>query len=201
MVLPSVRIQLLLPLLAGVVLHACSSRDYCSVSPAPCDSLPLDTVGLRDGDLVFREGPSPESRSVILASGAQYSHVGILARDEVGGHWTVVHAVPSEEKPELVKQEPLAIFLRTDRALSACTQRICCSDSLARAAARYAIRQVGVPFDHDYSLSDTTRFYCTELVWQSYLHQGLDISQGRRHRVGILGFDDDYIYPVDLLTE
>lgn len=162
-------------------------------------SLPLDTCGLRTGDVILREGPSLESHSVMMASGAQYSHVGILVFDDASGAWTVVHAVPGEESPEVVKQEPVGEFLRRDRALSACTARMACSDATALAAARYALSKVGTPFDNAYTLADTTRLYCTELVWQAYLHQNIDVSHGRRHRVGMIGFGEDYIYPSDFL--
>lgn len=181
-------------LLAGVLLCACSSRENAFSGT----SLSVDTTGWRNGDLIFREGPSPESQAVKLASDAQFSHVGILVYDEVHQLWTVVHAVPSEEDPELVKREPLSEFLRSDRAKSACSHRVDCSNAVADAAARYACHKIGTPFDNEYSLSDTTRLYCTELVWQAYLHQGLDISHGR-HSVTFFGFDDEYIYPADLL--
>lgn len=182
-------------LLAGAVLSACSGRE----NSFDGSSLAIDTTGFRNGDLILREGPSAESHAVKLASGAQYSHVGILVRDEGQREWDVVHAVPSEEDPERVKREPLTVFLRTDRALSACSHRVDCPDEVAEAAARYACSKIGTPFDNDYSLSDTTQLYCTELVWQAYRHQGIDVSGGRRHSVGIWGFDNDYIFPVDLL--
>lgn len=189
--------QRIAPLLAaGLMCCACSSKG----DEASGKSLCIDTCRLRNGDLIFREGPSPESRAVKLASGAQFSHVGLLCRDERSRMWTVVHAVPAEDDPELVKQEPLALFLRCDRALSACTYRIGCPDSVADAAVRYALCKVGTPFDNDYSLADTTRLYCTELVWQAYRHQGIDISRGQRHSVGAPGFTDSYIFPVDFIV-
>lgn len=183
-------------LAAGVLLVSCAGRGGEDVG----GSLTVDTSRLRTGDLIFREGPSPESHAVKLASGAQYSHVGLLCRDTLSQMWTVVHAVPDEDEPELVKQEPLALFLRSDRAVSACTIRISCPDSVADAAACYALGKVGTPFDTDYSLADTTRLYCTELVWQAYRHQGLDISRGQRHSVGAPGFTDSYIFPVDFIV-
>jgi len=79
--------------------------------------------------------------------------------------------------------------------------RVDCPDSVAETATRYALQKVAerVEFDGDYLLSDTTRLYCTELVWQAYLHQGIDLSQKRRHDVPLLfSKDGECIFPIDI---
>ena len=163
----------------------------------------------RSGDLVLRCGYGTESRVVTAASGSAYSHIGILCRDclqrgSSTAQWMVIHAVPDEAEEgeaECVKCEPLSSFFASDRASCGAWMRVDCPDSIALAAARYARRKVEakVEFDRDYLLSDTTQLYCTELVYQAYLHQGLDITSGHRHQVPTLfSQDGECVFPNDI---
>lgn len=162
------------------------------------------TEDFREGDLVLRCGWGVESQAVTESSRSVYSHVGILHYDSVACQWRVLHAVPDEAErgePEYLKCEALTDFYAPERAKCGAWMRVGCPDSMAMAAASYALRKVNekVLFDNDYLLSDTTRLYCTELVWQAYLHQGLDISDGHRHDVPLLfSKDGECIFPVDI---
>ena len=158
----------------------------------------------REGDLVLRGGCGAESRVVMDASQSLYSHVGILHRDSSEGEWMVIHAVPGEAErgePEYVKCESLPSFYAAERAVSGAWMRVNCADSIAAAASRYALRKMReqVEFDNDYQLSDTMQLYCTELVWQAYLQQGIDVSDGHRHDVPTLvSKDGECIFPSDI---
>lgn len=161
-------------------LSACTARPR-SVEVVYRDAEPA----WREGDVVFRDGLGVESRAVVITSHGRYSHIGLLHRDSASGQWQVVHAVPCEDEPEYIKAEPVAVFFDSYRAQSGAWARIDCSDSVAAAAVRYALGKVEkhVLFDNDYLLDDTTRLYCTELVWRSFLSQGIDVSDGQRHGV------------------
>lgn len=139
------------------------------------DDLPLDS--LRDGDLVFRLGLSPESQAVLrLDSTGQYSHVGIVIFDN--GKWKVVHAVPGESDDGIdrVKIEPIDTFFLSTRAEHGAIMRLTgCDNISAGKAARKAARCVGIPFDNNYSWSDTTRLYCTQLIAVAYSSVGVNI--------------------------
>lgn len=161
-----------------------------------------DTTGLRDGDLLFRLGLGPESHLVTVASRGVYSHVGIAMKS--GGRWMAIHAVPGEMEdrrvPDTLKCEPLTDFFRPGRAVSGAVARIACPDSVARAAAAYALGKVRarVLFDHHYRMTDTTQLYCTELVYRAYLHQGIDLA-GHRNPVDSFPRNREwYIFPSDL---
>ena len=54
----------------------------------------------------------------------------------------------------------------------------------------------GLLFDHSYSLSDTDRMYCTELVCYLYQFIGVDLAEGRSHRFPML--KEPIVYPIDL---
>ncbi|MCQ2254186.1 MAG: hypothetical protein MJZ29_01695 [Bacteroidaceae bacterium] len=152
----------------------------------------VDTLSLRDGDLLFREGPSLDSRVVEAVSSGRYSHVGIVHKRN--GKWYIIHAVPGESDNGIdsVKMESISMFLQPDRCLGVGVKKIDCTDSVAKAAAEYAETKVGVRFDNSYKTDDSTRYYCTELIWQAYLHQKIDISKGRRH-------GSNHIYPNDIM--
>lgn len=158
----------------------------------------------RDGDLVLRCGFGVESQAIVRSSNSIYSHIGMLHYDEAGCRWMVIHAVPDEAEPgepEWLKCEPVADFYTATRAKCGAWVRPDCPDSVAAAAVHYALQKVAerVEFDNEYLLSDTTRFYCTELVWQAYLHQGVDLSDGHRHDVPLFfSKDGECIFPVDI---
>ena len=158
----------------------------------------------REGDLVLRCGYGAESRMVTEASQSIYSHIGILHYDTPSAQWQVIHAVPGEAEkgePEWLKAESISEFYASDRASCGAWMRVDCPDSIAASAARYALQKVKeqVEFDNDYLLSDTTQIYCTELVWQAYLHQGIDLSEGHRHEVPtVFSADGACIFPCDI---
>lgn len=162
----------------------------------------IDTTEWRSGDVIFRCGNGMESKVVVSYSGGTYSHVGLLY--EKDGRWYVLHAVPKENEkgaPEWLKCEDVVVFLSPDRAREAAWGRIRCSDSVAQSAAQYALQKVeqNLVFDNDYQLTDTLAYYCTELVWQSYLHYGVDIASLRgRIEVPVVSRDSICIFPNDI---
>ena len=155
----------------------------------------------REGDLVLRGGESVESYVVMRKSNSIYSHIGILHYDSLLGEWQVVHAVPKEEEIFYLKTEPLSIFFSPERAQCGAWLRVNCSDSIARGATRYALGKVAarVRFDSQYLLGDTTRLYCTELVWRAYGKYGIDVSGGNRHPVPeVFSQEGECIFPSDV---
>ena len=154
----------------------------------------------REGDLALRCGWSKESRAIVARGESSYSHIGLLHYDPLAG-WTVVHAVPDEDDPELLKTEPVSVFWSKERAQLGGWIRVDCSDSVAAAAVQYALRKVAerVPFDNRFLLSDSTELYCTELVWRSYLMQGLDVSSGYRQRLpAFISREGEIMFPSDI---
>lgn len=175
----------------------------CRKTEMPTSS--VDCSDFRSGDIIFRCGRGLESKVVTAFSQGDYSHIGLLYEKE--GQWYVIHAVPGEApqgEPEYLKCEAIADFLHEDKSIREAWGRIDCSDELAQEAARYAMSQVEQKkcFDNDYSIDDTTRYYCSELVWQSYLRQGIDIAQKRTEHQAPVGLKTDVcIYPKDIETD
>jgi uncharacterized protein YycO len=158
---------------------------------------------LSEGDLVFRRGRGSKTRAVLAVDSAGlYSHVGIVCGTDSG--LVVVHAVPGEGAVrEVVKAERPGEFFSPHRAVSGAVCRLQSSEEIRSAAARYALdaQQAGLEFDHDYDLEDSTRLYCTELVWRAFGAAGVDLSGGRRSRVDMPGFEGDYIMPSDIYCD
>lgn len=167
----------------------------------PAEPVRVDTTLMRSGDLLFRMGLEGASRVVTAVGGGDFSHVGLAFR--LNGRWMVVHAVPNEAPPgeeDRVKCEPIDSFFAPERACRGALRRVRCADGTAERVARQAyglfLKRVG--FDHDYDLADTTRFYCTEMVWHLYRQEGIDLAEGRRHQLVIPGKTSEYIFPEDL---
>lgn len=167
----------------------------------PAEPVRVDTTLMRSGDLLFRMGLEGASRVVTVVGGGDFSHVGLAFR--LNGRWMVVHAVPNEAPPgeeDRVKCEPIDSFFAPERACRGALRRVLCPDEMAERVARQAyglfLKRVG--FDHDYDLDDTTRFYCTEMVWQLYRREGIDLAEDRRHQLVVPGKTSEYIFPEDL---
>ena len=181
-------------LFVGLVcsLGACSHKPQLDLS---------DEAEWREGDLALRLGWGMESRAVTANGRSAYSHIGLLHFDSVQAEWQVVHAVPGEGLPEYLKCEPVKAFFSPERASHGAWIRLKCNDSIARNAVQYALGKVAqkIEFDNDYLLEDTTQLYCTELVWQSFLHQGLDVTGGKRQFVpSIFSKEGKCIFPSDI---
>lgn len=160
----------------------------------------------RSGDLVFRRGRSVSSDLVLLCEDEPtYSHVGLLVRGPDGG-WLIVHAAPDEAdergRYDRVMAEPPADFWHPRRCRAGGVYRLPLSDGAAERLTAEAIRQAdeGRPFDHRFDERDTTAFYCTELIQFLFGKIGIDPSQGRRTRDGLIPFSPPLILPGHLLA-
>lgn len=183
-------------ILAGLVC-LCPS---CSRKSEDSLKVQYDTTGLRNGDLLFRNGHGYESRVVTDLSSGSFSHVGISYHD--GTRWCVIHAVPGESgegEKEYLKCEPIGEFFRPDRAKAGAFARVECSDSVADVAARHALQfvQRNVLFDSKYDLEDTSSLYCTELVRLVYSSCSIDLCEDRWHRAPLFA-NRPVIYPEDI---
>lgn len=176
------------------------------VSAEPASVFVWPDTLFQEGDLVFRRGRSVSSDLVLLCEKEPtYSHVGLLIRGN-DGSWLIVHAAPDEAdergRYDKVMAEPPADFFRPSRCRAGGVFRLPVSATEAAALAAEARRQAGEgrPFDHRFDEKDTTAFYCTELIQFLFGKIGLDPSQGRRTRDGLIPFSPPLILPGHLLA-
>ena len=132
---------------------------------------------LREGDIIFHESRSSQSRGIQLATNSRYSHMGILFRER--GQWFVYEAV------QPVKSTPLNDWIRRGKNGEFVVKRLrdtrkLTPATLARlrtAGARYRGRN----YDLYFEWSDD-RIYCSELVWKMY-KTALGVEVGRLQRL------------------
>lgn len=186
---------LLLLLALLTVVMSCSNHAKSHIQ------VMFDTTGLRNGDLLFRNGIGYESRVVTSLSDGKFSHIGIAYHD--GRQWNVIHAVPGENEkgePEYLKCEPIKDFYNRFRAKLGGSACVSCTDSVANIVAEKALQIVNskVVFDNNYDIDDTTELYCTELVRLVYLAQDIDLCEDRWHRIPIINTKAHVIFPEDI---
>lgn len=189
--------KIVFAVLVSTLVVACSNSRTTQVEKR---NIPIE---FHNGDIAFRRGTGVASRAVLSANNrGSFSHVGVVANIE--GEWCVVHAVPYEGKlssDDRVYSEPTGEFFNTMKATSGAVYRLEGLDSLRQESIRqYLVRQLDIKtlFDHDYDLSDTTKLYCSELVWRAYLGVDIDISNGSRTKVILPGFAGIHIMPSDI---
>ena len=136
----------------------------------------------REGDVAFRLGRTLESDAIARMGGSEYdySHVGVVVTlaDTVG----VVHIEPMRGDEELIKIESVERFFSAEYAVKGCVvRREDMTEQQRQLISREAkaLLQRSVRFDHDYSLSDSTAMYCTELVDFLFRRVGITLTPER----------------------
>lgn len=157
---------------------------------------------LHEGDIVFRCGTSMASNAVLLADKiTSYSHIGIVVKQN--NQFRIIHAVPDERDhlndKDRVKIDSIETFFKPDRSIAGAIMRID-NETIATQAAAEAMKilERETLFDHDYDLKDSSKMYCTELIYYVYNKSGLDLTEGRRSSVNLPALNGTYIFPSDI---
>src|SRR5690606_37241558 len=131
-----------------------------------------DIAKLKNGDIILRKGHGSVSDIIdnMYPTGYHLSHCGVLIKENDSLY--VVHTVSSElSQVDGVQTEALDKFVRESVRNSIMVVRPK-HDSITRdkiAEATLSFLDKGIKFDHSFDISDTTKFYCTELIFQAYL--------------------------------
>lgn len=131
-----------------------------------------DIAKLKNGDIILRKGHGSVSDIIdnMYPTGYHLSHCGVLIKENDSLY--VVHTVSSElSQVDGVQTEALDKFVRESVRNSIMVVRPK-QDSITRdkiAEATLSFLDKGIKFDHSFDISDTTKFYCTELIFQAYL--------------------------------
>lgn len=172
----SIRNSIITILLLGFIVQ-CDERSTPQISaPTPPAEL------FQTGDLVFRLGRTLQSTAIAGGSDATtgqrdgYSHIGIVIRSDSAA--MVLHIEPEQHTEERLKIEHIEEFFSAERSLRGCVMRHGGLDSLGRNAISEQSEQLlkkGIRFDHDYSLSESERMYCTELAMHLFQSVGITL--------------------------
>lgn len=165
-----------------LIIGALALSIQCSKSHAPTPpEIPIHE--LNSADVVFRLGRTLQSDAIASHGSGGYSHVGIIIASDSSK--SIIHIEPNR-KNERIKIESLEEFFHPDNAISGCIMRHKqVTDSLQLIISNHAKRLLYSPitFDHDYSLNDSSRMYCTELVEHLYNIANISLSQEKRIRL------------------
>jgi hypothetical protein len=149
----------------------------CFVLLLTSANAPLLDMQLRDGDIIFHESRSSQSKAIQLATRSLYSHMGIVYREK--GQWFVYEAV------QPVKLTPLAQWIVRGRDGHFVVKRLKDASLLTPAVMKRmraaGDRYRGKDYDLYFEWSDA-RIYCSELVWKIY-KQGAGVEIGRLQRL------------------
>lgn len=175
----------------------------CGCSAKTGREFPMEA--LSEGDILFRKGNSSKTRAVLMAdTEGIYSHVGIAVTTDSG--WMVVHITPGErregETEDFIKMERIAHFFSPELASKGAFARFRDSAHCSQEAAKLAkaLFEKKITFDHNYDWTDSSKMYCTELLWYAFQTAGRDITNGRRSEIrGFPLYSGEYIFPSDIL--
>jgi hypothetical protein len=144
---------------------------------APAEDLPP----LKTGDIVFQKTQTSASDAIMLASGTQYTHVGIV-EVAADGRASVIEAVGP------VRKVPLETWRKNGAGGRITVKRIKGLDEAqAKEAVASARRYLGRPYDH-YFYESRDQIYCSELVYAAF-KDGPKISVGKEEKVRDLNID------------
>lgn len=152
---------------------------------------------LQNGDIILRYGYGMVSDYIvkIFDEPLAVSHCGIIVKD--GNNLQVVHSESTNDQTqEGVKTDALDQFTKSAHLHSIVIVRFKDlspqqSNEITDYALSYAKNKI--PFDYQFNSKDTSRVFCTELVWLSYrkiLHK--DIFLDSNHQTHLMQFKNLY---------
>jgi len=153
------------PLAGWLVWPAAPGEQADTVAYALADE---EVALLQEGDIILRRGSGLVSDLIASVLSEEYdvSHCGIVAEHD-SALW-VIHSVSSSlSEADGMQSHRLQSFVAQSKQGSVIVSRLrtAADRSLIAARAKDLLRRK-VPFDHDFDLDDTTRIYCSELVWR-----------------------------------
>lgn len=132
----------------------------------------------REGDIVFQSLPSGDLVKAIEGiTHSPFSHCGVVLREN--GHWVVMEAIGN------VHATPLLFWMIRGRSAGIAAYRL--DDryaGLLPAFKQNLAKFSGLPYDYNYSMSDT-EIYCSELPYKAFL-QASGEEMGKLEKLGDL---------------
>lgn len=143
---------------------------------------------IKEGDIVFQNFPSGQSKAIELATHSVYTHCGIILKQD--NELYVYEAV------QPVKFTPLENWLARDKNCSYVLKRLKDSDKFLTEKVLKSMREIarqmkGKDYDGTFEWSDD-RLYCSEIVWKIYKRTtGLEI--GKLQKLKDFDLTDDRV--------
>lgn len=130
---------------------------------------------INDGDIILRQGQGFVSNLIMktLEEDPPLSHVGIITKSQ-DGELNVIHSVSSTLSDfDGIQIQSLNRFVKESVPKSVIIVRYHGNDyqhmdnRLVSKQAHLFLDQ-RIPFDHSFDFTDTTKFFCSELIWRVF---------------------------------
>lgn len=133
---------------------------------------------IRDGDIVFHESLSQQSKAIQLATESPYSHCGIIYKNNG------IYVLEAIQKVELT---PLKQWIARGANGHFVVKRLKNADEVLTADCLIKMKEIGSRFkgktyDLTFEWSDD-KIYCSELVWKIY-ERAIGVKLGELQRLG-----------------
>ena len=136
---------------------------------------------LQEGDIILRHGFGLISDAIAKYAKDAYSisHCGMVVKDSAD-NWAVIHTV-SNSLAEIdgMQKDDLRKFVRESQPNSIIVTRYRFQNEEQRqkvVAQAYYYLHKQVPFDNEFDSADSSKFFCTELIWNVFYHAiGVDL--------------------------
>jgi hypothetical protein len=134
----------------------------CLISVLHAD--PFSEKMLKEGDIIFQESRSSQSRAIQLATKSRYTHVGMIFKQN--NQWMVLEAV------QPVRYTPVKAFIARSTKGRFAVKRLANADAALTPQTIEKMKQLaqtmlGKNYDLYFEWSDSS-IYCSELVWKIY---------------------------------
>lgn len=155
---------------------------------------------IEDGDIMLRHGYGLVSDGIVETMHEKWpiSHCAILWKDTINNEIKVIHSVSqSLSEYDGVQTQSLKRFIHDSQENSMMLVRFKAPDGMTQknisTRGQYYLKRQ-IPFDHSFDIDDTSKFYCSELIWKVILDEyGIDIFKGKNNeQKDHLKFDNFY---------
>lgn len=145
-------------------------------------------TSIKQGDIIFHESKSAQSKAIQIATNSKYSHMGILYKE--GSQWYVFEAV------QPVKLTPLSVWIERGKNNHVVVKRLADREQYLSDKSLQKMKAIGEKYlNRDYDIyfewSDEN-IYCSELVWKIYF-EALSIRIGELKSLKDFDLSNDHV--------
>ena len=139
---------------------------FLAMSSVSCGNN-VNVDSLQEGDIVFIESQSSQSPHIKIGTMSKWTHCGVVVDTPDG--------LKVLEASKTVRLTPFCSFIGAAKNGNWCVKRP--SQRLEKPI-RYK-KYLGQPYDLEFKF-DNGKMYCSELVWQVYKEQGIELCRPRK---------------------
>lgn len=132
----------------------------------------ISTLNVQDGDIIFQNSNSSQSKAIELATKSKYTHMGIIFKKNDGKYYVYEAVQP-------VKFTPLKEWIERGNGSHFVIKRLNQPITMLnkKNLKQEALKHLGKNYDIYFEFSDK-KMYCSELVWKIYKNAiGIEIGK------------------------